>query len=353
MTSKKVLSLLLASAASLSMALTASAHDGWSQVASPIVASGETSYVELLLGNHSNEHKSYRIDGNWNPDTTKAYVVTPTGKKADISGTMFYTGEVSDTDNPRLNNGYVASFSASSPGAYIVSVEGDSIFAHGGVASRTLRSAKSFAAIADVPLLQRVKDLRGFGQAVATDRAEWVPLFNPAATVPGQEVSAQLMMKGEPLAGIEAALIRRSTSDAETFVTDENGVVTFVTRSADSYLLRAKPATEEKVEGKYDSTNYEATMTFAVQNGKTTVAGSPASALPLVYVDGVEVSAKGLAFANGALAVDAEWLRSDVDADVAGADAVSLRAAVEAAGGIVEYFPAVGAVRSVVYVYTK
>lgn len=350
---KKGFVALAAAALTLSTALTASAHDGWSQTAAPIVASGEVAYVELMLGNHSNEHKSYRIEGNWNPDTTKAYVITPDGRKADISSTMFYTGEVSESENPRINNFHIASFSASTPGAYIVSVEGDSIFAHGGAASRTLRSAKSFAAIADVPLPQRVKDLRGFGRAVATDRAEWVPLFNPAAATPGQTVSMQLLLKGEPLADVEAALIRRSTSDAETFVTDENGVVTFVTGPADYYLLRAKPASEEKEDGVYDSTNYEATATFAVQNGLGAVAGEPASPLPLVYVNGVETAAAGLAFADGALVADAAWLRDAAGAETAGDGAVALREAVEASGGAVEYFPAVGAVRSAVHLYAK
>jgi hypothetical protein len=123
-------------------AVPASAHDGWSQTNTPIVGMGEVSYVELLLGNHSNHHASYRIEGKWSTQTSKVYVTTPSGQKADISDTLFYTGEEKETEDPGKNNYYVASFSSSKPGAYIISAEGDSVFKNGDNASRTLRSAK-------------------------------------------------------------------------------------------------------------------------------------------------------------------------------------------------------------------
>ncbi len=351
---KKMVSAVLA-AALLSTAPLASAHDGWSQTA-PIVASGEVAYVELLFGNHSNEHGSYRIEGNWNEETTKTFAVTPAGDKIDVSGTTFYTGEVVESDNAKINNGYVASFSAATPGAYIVSVEGDSVFAHGGVASRTLRSAKSFVAVSDVPLLRRVQDLRGFGKLVSPDRAEWVPAFNPAAATTGGTVSARLMLKGEPLADTEATLIRRSTSDAERLTNDADGYVTFEAGPADYYLLRAKPATDEKVEGEYDATNYEATMTFVVQNGRAAAPkGEPASALPTVYVDGREVDAAsaGLRLADGSLRIDAAWLGKATGRSVEATGEASLRAAAEAAGVAVEYFPAVGGIPAAVHLYAN
>ncbi|HZG76345.1 MAG TPA: DUF4198 domain-containing protein [Paenibacillus sp.] len=351
---KKTITAALA-AALLTTSSVASAHDGWAQTA-PIVAAGEVAYVELLFGNHSNEHGSYRIEGNWNEETTKTYAVTPAGDKIDVTGTTFYTGEVVETDNAKINNGYVATFSALTPGAYIVSVEGDSVFAHGGVASRTLRSAKSFVAVADVPLLRRVQDLRGFGKVVSPDRAEWVPASNPAAAATGGTVSARLMLKGEPLAGVEATLVRRSTSEAERLTTDAEGYVTFEAGPADYYLLRAKPATDEKVEGEYESTNYEATMTFVVQNARAAAPkGEPASSLPTVYVDGKEADATegGLRLADGSLRVDAAWLGKATGRSIDAAGEASLRAAAEAAGVAVEYFPAVGGVPAAVHLYAN
>lgn len=265
---KKFSTLLLTASLALGLALPTFAHDGWSQTYAPIIASGEVSYIELLYGNHSNEHKSYRIEGSWSPDTTKVFVTTPAGKKNDISPTLFYTGEVGEKEQTGQNNAYLASFSASTPGAYIISVEGDSIFKGADTASRTLRSAKSFVAVSDIPTVEQAKTITGFDRQVSTDRAELVPHFNPAAITPNQQVSVQLLLKGKPLAKTEISLIRRSTSDATVLTTDANGMISFTTGAADYYLLRAKPATAEKEAGKYDTTNYEATMTFTVQNGK-------------------------------------------------------------------------------------
>ncbi|MDF2663283.1 MAG: hypothetical protein K0Q94_6074 [Paenibacillus sp.] len=67
---KTMASTALSAALFMSVSVSAFAHDGWSQTKSPIIAPGEVSYVELLLGNHSNGHKSYRIAGQWSPDSS-------------------------------------------------------------------------------------------------------------------------------------------------------------------------------------------------------------------------------------------------------------------------------------------
>jgi hypothetical protein len=247
----------------------------------------------------------------------------------------------------------VASFSASSPGAYIISVEGDSIFKHGGVASRTLRSAKSFVAVSDIPVLDRVKDLRGFSKAVTTDRAELVPEFNPAAVTPNEQVSVQLLLKGQPLADTEVSLIRRSNSEAQTFTTDAQGRITFKTGPADYYLLRAKPATDEKKEGEYDQVNYEATMTFIVQNGATKLPAAQPDPVPYLYVNGKLVATDGVVIRNGTTYADASVIREHIDPAYAGQGAVALRSFVEGLGASVEFLPAVGDTRAAVLNYTK
>lgn len=253
----------------LSLATHTLAHDGWSQTNTPIVEQGEVIYVEVLFGNHSNDHASYRIDGTWNTDTSNLFVTAPTGDKIDISKTLFYTGELSNVEasNLGINNYHVGSFSSSTPGIYILSMEGEQVFTHGEEVSRTLRSAKSFAAVSEISTISHAADLDGYDQQINTDRAELVPLFNPTVITPNEEVAVQFFLKGEPKEGIDISIIRRSTSESEVHRTDENGIITFTTGSADYYLLRAKPSTDEAVEGEYDQTFYESTMTFTVQNG--------------------------------------------------------------------------------------
>ena len=39
------------------------AHDGWVEIAPVIVETNQPATIALIQGNHSNEHKSYRIAG--------------------------------------------------------------------------------------------------------------------------------------------------------------------------------------------------------------------------------------------------------------------------------------------------
>jgi uncharacterized GH25 family protein len=330
------------------LAIPALAHDGWSQTASPIIAPNETSYVELLYGNHSNHHASYRIEGRWNMDNSKVYVTTPLGQKADISSTVFYTGEPTGSESRvGINNYYVASFSASNLGAYIISVEGDSIFG----TSRTFRSAKSFVAVSDIPVLQRVKHLKGFQKQVSPDRAELIPHFNPAAITPNQTISLKLLLKGEPLADTEISLIRRSNSAAQTMTTDDKGIVSFITGPADYYLVRAKPSTDEAVEGKYAATNYETTMTFTVQSGNHTLPATHVQVLPSIHLNGQLVEVPELELVHGSLQVNAAFIKEHISSAYEGSGKVGLRAAVESLGASVEYFAPIAGLPAAVYIH--
>ena len=349
---KKIVGAALAVVMTLGAAVPAFAHDGWSQTSAPIVAQGQVSYVELLFGNHSNEHKSYRIDGQWG-STSKVYVTTPAGVKSDITGTRFYTGEPATETAPALNNYFVASFKSNVPGAYIISTESDSVFKGSTAASRTLRSAKSFVAVGDIPVLDRVKALTGFSKQVSPDRAELIPRFNPAAVTPDEKVSIQLLLKGAPLADTAVDIIRRSNSEAAELKTDAMGMISFTTGAADYYLVRAKPNTAEAKEGEYSATNYEATMTFTIQNKPTKLPGSVSAPKPYIYVNGNVAAVNSLTISKGTTKVDASFIKQYVNAAYKGTGSVPLRSAAEAAGAYVEYFPAVGGNQAAVAIYTK
>ncbi len=53
----------------------AGAHDGWIEVAPAIVEKGQPVAVALMQGNHSNEHRSYRLAGKWDLEFTKVTVI--------------------------------------------------------------------------------------------------------------------------------------------------------------------------------------------------------------------------------------------------------------------------------------
>ncbi|HEY2989876.1 MAG TPA: DUF4198 domain-containing protein, partial [Candidatus Binatia bacterium] len=47
------------------------AHDGWIEITPSIVENGQPVTVALMHGNHSNEHRSYRLAGKWDLEFTK------------------------------------------------------------------------------------------------------------------------------------------------------------------------------------------------------------------------------------------------------------------------------------------
>ncbi|MEX2461690.1 MAG: DUF4198 domain-containing protein [Paenibacillaceae bacterium] len=351
MLKKKIIAVSTAALLTLAMSATAFAHDGWSQTNVPIIAQGEVSYVDLQFGNHSNEHKSYRITGQWNKDTSKVYVTSPSGKKSDITSTRFYTGEAATEKEPAVNNGFVATFSASSPGAYIVSAESNSI--NKTSASRSMSSTKSFVAVSDIPTFERVKKLNGFSASVTPDRAELIPLFNPAAVTADQQVSVQLILKGKPVAAAEVVVIRRSNSETQILTTNEKGIITFKTGPADYYLLRG--ATSEAVtdQADYKTINYKATATFTVQNAVAKLPVGQPKALPYTYLDGKLIETNDIPIQNGTTYAPASFITSNVDSGFTGIGKVSLRSTVEGLGAKIEYLPAVGDTRAAILIYTK
>lgn len=332
-------------------AIPASAHMGWTQTNTPIVAMGDNAYVELLVGNHTNEHRSYRVDANWGSMKHNTYVFTPSGEKVDISGTEFYTGENDPSvKNSNINNEYIASFNAQEPGAYIISSQGESIASYSGYPALTKRSAKSFVAVSDIVAQQRVQSLKGFQRQVSPDRAEWIPLFNPAAVKPGQTLKAQYLVRGVPMADVHVNVIRRSTKEALDLTTDKDGVVTYTAGAADYYLVAAKPEVKEKVEGQYDAINFEATMTYAVQNGALKVKTSKIEAVPDIYFNGKEITLNGIAKVNGQYKIHINALKAGISPNISGKGSVELRQVLEASGYRVEIFDAVGAIPSMIVI---
>ncbi|MEI7026993.1 DUF4198 domain-containing protein [Paenibacillus sp. y28] len=345
---KKLVSLTVIGLLAAGLTVPARAEIGWSQTNAPITAPGEVTYVDLQLGDDSSA--GYRMGGEWEPRSSKVMVLHPTGAATDISDTLFSSGSLGGSS---AAGGYIASFNASAVGAYVISAEEERITERGGQAVRTLRSAKSFTAVGDIPTWQRVKSLNGFNRPVSADRAELIPFFNPAAVTPNEAVEVQLLVKDKPLADTGVKLIRRSTSDEQLLTTDGQGVVRFMTGPADYYLLYAQYETGEKEDGRYEATRYDAAMTFTVQRGIQWLPAKHPEALPVTCVDGKDVGASGLQrSADGTLLVDSAFIREAVNSGFKEKGLVGLRAAVEGSGGRVEYLAPVGDMNAAVYIYT-
>ncbi|GAA0462366.1 DUF4198 domain-containing protein [Alkalibacillus silvisoli] len=234
-----------------------SAHNGWVEINTPIVEKGQKAYTELYFGNHSDQHTSYRIDRKWGIQDTKVIVKTPSEKEHDMTSDFYYMGEVSEVDDDRagLNNFYNGSFKTDEDGIYTVTAKGD--FKYGDQEEARVRTAKAFVAASETPTIEGVEEMTGYEQPVTSDRAEIVPMFNPVVTTPGEFITAQLILNGEPVEDEDVSVIRRSDSADIQLETDLNGKFGWEAGEADYYLIRAE-LEDEGVE-------YEATMTFVVQ----------------------------------------------------------------------------------------
>src|SRR4051812_11010310 len=70
-----------------------SAHDGWIEVSPTLVEKNQPAMIALIQGNHSNEHKSYRIAGKWDQKYTTLAVVDPQGKSTGLTDRLIDFGE--------------------------------------------------------------------------------------------------------------------------------------------------------------------------------------------------------------------------------------------------------------------
>ena len=82
------------------------AHDGWVEIAPAIVERNQPATIALIQGNHSNEHKSYRIAGKWNAKYVTLAVVEPKGKQISLTDRLFDMGEDEEKIGPKGPKGF-------------------------------------------------------------------------------------------------------------------------------------------------------------------------------------------------------------------------------------------------------
>lgn len=248
----------LATAAAWSIA---SAHDTWLQVNAPVVRVGDAVFVDLMLGNHGNEHRDFKVAGKFDPAGSRLEVIDPNGKAYDLKPSM------SDQGYAPKEGFFSGSFQPALPGLYLISQSSEQVASY--APERVVRSAKAFF-VASAKLDKVPADAPGFDRMLGHG-LEIVPQANTVAPMgPGVPIKVRLLYKGRPLAGEVVSFIPRGETLKEGFdptydrKTDEQGLASFEPRAANYYLVAAHHvAADEKGQG-YDSTKYSATLTVIV-----------------------------------------------------------------------------------------
>jgi uncharacterized GH25 family protein len=248
------------------------AHDGWVESSPIIVEKGQPVSLLLMHGNHSNEHRSFRIAGKWEPKYTKLLVISPQGKEEDLTEKLVDLGEDEEKTGPKGPKGFhLASFTPKEEGVYHALVRQVRTLQHGdGPKFLSIKTAKTTFSALNVPMVSATKKLKGFDRAIGGESGlEIVPVINPLGLFPGDPITLEVRYKGNPISGKVVSLIRRidGAASAQDETTDDKGRVTFTVGPADFYLARVKfDEKSERLEGQYDLSTYEATYVFQVFN---------------------------------------------------------------------------------------
>ena len=252
----------------LSFASRAGAHDGWIELAPSIVEKGQLATIALIQGNHSNEHKSYRLAGKWNPQYTRLLVIDPKRKETDLTSRLIDMGEDEEKIGPKGPKGFhIASFVAEKDGIYRVLARQERVLQQGnGPKFRSVRTATSALAALSVPTVAAARKLRWLDEPVGpNDALEIVPTKNLLGIREGEPAVLQVRYKGKPARGQTVSVLRKTegASSVQELVTNPEGLIHFVVGPADYYLLRTNlDEAGERAKDQYEKSSYEATYVF-------------------------------------------------------------------------------------------
>jgi uncharacterized GH25 family protein len=254
----------LSLAAALAVALAAPAHDTWVQTNAHIVRTGDAVHIDLMLGNHGNDHRDFKLAGKLSPESVGVFeVVAPDGKKYDLKPGL------TDLGYAPKEGFHSAKFVPAAAGLYVAAQTSDAVVSHGKPV-RSVRSAKVYFLAS--PSLDHVRsDWGGFDRPLG-HALELVPEANPVAPMgPGTPIKVRLLLGGKPLAGAKVSFVPRGVTLKEGLdpeyerITAADGRAKFTPKTGTYYLVVAHH-TEAAPPGetKYESVRYAATMTVLV-----------------------------------------------------------------------------------------
>lgn len=257
--------LALVLAVTLTGSFVAMAHDTWVQTNTNLVRDGDVVYIDLMLGNHGNEHRDFKIAGKLGLEGSHLEVIDPDGKHYDLKSDLIDTGYA-----PK-EGFWTTRFEPAKPGLYQVAQKSDNVMSY--APERSIKGAKTFFVVSkslDKPPL----DNPGFDKPVG-HALEIVPILNPVTPMgPGNAIKVRLLYKGKPLAGERVSFIPRGANlkagvdEKYERTTDAKGEASFEPNEANYYLIAAhktEPKEGGSLNGKsYEFTKYGATLTVYV-----------------------------------------------------------------------------------------
>jgi uncharacterized GH25 family protein len=237
------------------------AHDTWVQTNTNLIRSGDAVHVDLMLGNHGNDHRDFKLASKTTIDGATLKVIAPNGKSYDLKDRLVDVGYT-----PK--EGFWSSrFAATEPGLYLVEHARDSVVNHG-APTRSIKSGKTFFVVSK-SLDKIPQENPGFDKVLGHP-LEIVPDANTVTPMgPDVPIRVKVLFKGQPLKDARVSFIPRGETLAADFDpnferrTNEHGRCFFIPKTGNYYLVVVHHKTDEKGTD-YDSTAYSATLTVFV-----------------------------------------------------------------------------------------
>jgi uncharacterized GH25 family protein len=237
------------------------AHDSWVQTNTNVIRSGDAIHVDLMLGNHGNDHRDFKLASKATLENSTLKVLSPGGKNFDLKDRL------NDVGYTPKEGFWSARFAATDPGLYLVTHTRDAVVNHGSPA-RSIRSGKAFFVVSKS--LDKVPQEHPGFDAVLGHPLEIVPEANTVTPMgPDVPIRIKVLFQGKPLKEARVSFIPRGATLSEGFdatyerTTNENGRCFFVPKEGNYYLVVVHHKTDEKGSD-YESTSYSATLTVFV-----------------------------------------------------------------------------------------
>jgi uncharacterized GH25 family protein len=235
------------------------AHDTWVQPNSTLIRTSDAAYVDLMLGNHGNGHRDFKLASKIDLTKCTLTVLEPTGATQDLKPLTC------DMGHGMRDGFWQARFVTKQPGLHRVVHTVDTLH----LTTRALKSAKTFFLVADkldepVPPQPKIDAALGHPLEFIVESDVLTNLQ------PGQPLKVQLLLHGKPLADTVVSFIPRGGQLAEGFdskyerKTDAEGRSSY-TPDAGGYLLVVAHHRDADAKGEgFDQTSYTATVTVIV-----------------------------------------------------------------------------------------
>jgi uncharacterized GH25 family protein len=234
------------------------AHDTWVQTNAPLVRAGDVVHIDLMLGNHGNEHRDFKLAGKVNPDWCTLEVIAPSGKRYDVKDRLVDRGYAPQ------EGFWSTRFAAAEEGLHVVAHTLDTLHR----TTHAIKSSKAYFAASrslDKLDLKSARYSEPLGLPI-----ELVPQTNPLALAPGKPISVRLLYQGKPLAGTRVSFIPRGAELTAEFderyerLTDADGCASFTPTEGNVVLVVAHHAEPEQQGEGFDRTHYSATLVLHV-----------------------------------------------------------------------------------------